>query len=203
MSLFSLRRPGDVNIRETLERHRHVPFSYREVGAIEREHPAGYLRNEVRFQVGTGAAAYDAAVAALRHWKQFDVGWVQLCWPSTTPAPGAVMGVLAHVFGVWALSVTRVVDVIEETSPRRRFAVIYGTLPQHVECGEERFQVEYHPDDNSVWYEVRAFYRLHHPLVRWTRPLVGHLPHRFLRQSAVAMQRAVAADARVAASGGT
>lgn len=191
---FSFRRPSDDSIREALDRQRAAPFTYEHVGAIEREHPAGYLRNEVKVRLGTGQAVYESAVAAMRRWQQFDVGWVELCWPSIVPERGAVVGVLARVWGVWALSVTRIVDVIEETSPRRRFAVIYGTLPQHVETGEELFQIEWDPDDDTVWYEVRAFYRPHHPLARWTWPLVSHLPRRFVRQSAGALQRAIQTD---------
>lgn len=198
MGLFTFRRPTDEAVLAALESQRDAPFSYEYVGAIEREWPAGFLRNEVRVRLGAGRASYESAVAAMRRWQQFDVGWVELCWPSTTPAPGAMVGVLARAYGMWALSVTRIVDVIEETNPRRRFAVIYGTLPQHVECGEERFQIEWNPHDDSVWYEVQAFYRLHHPLARCVGPLVGHLPKKFLRESAGALQRAMQSDVPVA-----
>ncbi|MFO1092238.1 MAG: DUF1990 family protein [Planctomycetaceae bacterium] len=71
---------------------------------------------------------------------------------------------------------------------------IYGTLPQHVERGEERFQITWNRDDNAVWYDVQAFFRPQHPLVRWGWPLLQRFPRRFVRQSAEAM-RAVASDA--------
>jgi uncharacterized protein (UPF0548 family) len=192
--MFSLRRPTDSDVQRVLDMQRNAPFTYAEVGAIEHGIPAGYLRNHVRVQLGAGQRTYDAAVSALGRWRQFDVGWVDLCWPTTEPVPGALVGVLAHVWGVWALSVSRIVAVIDATSPRRRFAVIYGTLPQHVETGEERFQIEWDRSDDSVWYEVEAFYRPHHPLVRWTWPLVGHIPHQFLLESATALQRAIAGN---------
>jgi alpha-ketoglutarate-dependent taurine dioxygenase len=42
--------------------------------------------------------------------------------------------------------------------PVRRFAFAYGTLAEHAESGEERFQVEWREDD-SVWYDILAFSR--------------------------------------------
>jgi uncharacterized protein (UPF0548 family) len=173
-----------------LEEQRPMPFTYADVGAIEREWPAGFLTNKVRLQLGTGERVFNAAVTALQGWRQFEVNWVELCWPSTAPEVGAQVGVLAHVWGVWALSVSRIVAVIDERdAARSRYAVIYGTLPQHVECGEERFQIEWNRTDDSVWYDVQAFYRPHHPLVRRTWPLTKGFPRKFLRESGEAMMR--------------
>ena len=189
--VFSFRKPDDASIRRVLEDQRNRPFTYSEVGAIERGVPSGYLRNGVRTRLGQGETLFESAVDALLRWKQFDVGWVEVCWPSTTPTVGEVIGVLARACGVWALSVSRILDVIDEsTDAGRRFAVIYGTLPQHVETGEERFQIEWRRDDESVWYDVQAFYRPYHPLVRAAWPLVRRYPRRFVRQSADAMRRA-------------
>ena len=190
-SVFSFRKPTGDQIRRVLDAQREAAFTYPEVGAIERAFPAGYLRNHVRVRLGAGQRTCEAAVLALRQWRQFEVGWVELCWPTTTPAPGAQIGVLAHAWGLWALSVSRIVAVIDEDGLRRRFAIIYGTLPQHVETGEERFQIEWDHTDDSVWYEVEAFYRPYHPLVRWVWPMVGHSPRKFLMESAIAMQRAI------------
>lgn len=201
--VFTLRRPTDDQVRSALEARQDAPFTYPHVGAIEVECPPGYLRNSVRVQLGTGERTYAAAVSALQNWRQFDVGWVDLCWPTTNPTAGAVVGVLAHVWGVWALSISRIIAVIDEREPRHRYAVIYGTLPQHAETGEERFQIEWDRSDDSVWYEVQAFYRPYHPLVRWTWPLVRHIPRRFVRESAAAMQRAIAASPEVEQRGGT
>lgn len=188
--VFRLRRLTDAEVRRVLEEQRAVPFTYPEVGAIEQGTPAGYLTNSTRVHLGNGECVYESAVRALRDWKQFDVGWVELCWPTTAPAPGAVVGVLARVWGVWALSVSRIVAVIDdETATGRRFAVIYGTLPQHVESGEERFQIEWNRADDSVWYDVRAFFRPHHPLVRWGWPVLRRFPRKFVRESGEAMRR--------------
>jgi uncharacterized protein (UPF0548 family) len=70
----------------------------------------------------------------------------------------------------WPLAIpARVVYVVDE--PRRR-GFAYGSLPGHPECGEEAFLLE-RRDDDSVWFEVRAFsrpatlfYRLGYPALR-------------------------------------
>lgn len=72
-----------------------------------------------------------------------------------------------------------------------RFGFAYGTLPGHVECGEERFLVEC-DDDGTVWYDVQAFSRPMHILTKLGYPLVRRLQKRFVRESAEAMRRAAA-----------
>ena len=80
------------------------------------------------------------------------------------------MGILGRHFGLWSLNACRIVYVIEEeASLLRRYGFALGTLPGHVERGEERFTVEWHRADDSVFYEVFAFARLAHPLAS-----VGH-----------------------------
>jgi uncharacterized protein (UPF0548 family) len=191
-SVFSLRKPTAAAVRAVLDEQGNRPLTYPDVGTVEQGTPAGYLTNSVRIHLGSGELVFEAAVAALRKWQQFDVGWVELCWPTTVPEVGAVVGVLARAWGVWALSVSRIVAVIDERGEQsRRFAVIYGTLPQHVESGEERFLIEWNRSDDSVWYDVQAFFRPHHPLVRWGWPLLQRYPRKFVRESAEAMRRAI------------
>ena len=82
----------------------------------------------------------------------------------------------------WPLAIpARVVYVVDE--PRRR-GFAYGSLPGHPECGEEAFLVEWR-DDDSVWFEVRAFsrpstlfYRLGYPALRALQEL---FTRRYLR----------------------
>jgi uncharacterized protein (UPF0548 family) len=64
-------------------------------------------------------------------------------------------------------------------------------LPGHVESGEERFQVEWDRDDNSVWYDILAFSRPNRLLIRLGYPVVRRLQKRFARDSAQSMLGAV------------
>lgn len=97
------------------------------------------------------------------------------------------MAVRAQVFGLWWLNACRIIYVVDETAPVRRFGFAYGTLPDHAESGEERFQVEWNRHDNSVWYDILAFSRPNQFLTRLGYPLVRGIQKRFARGSAAAM----------------
>ena len=78
----------------------------------------------------------------------------------------------------------------EEASPLRRYGFAFGTLPGHVERGEERFTVEWHRVDDSVSYEVFAFTRPVHPLAKVGLPFVRLVQRRFAAASLCAMAAA-------------
>ena len=69
--------------------------------------------------------------------------------------------------------------------------VAYGTLPGHLETGEERFLIEM-DERGVVWYDILAFSRPRRFLVRLGYPYVRRLQKRFGRHSAAAMQKATA-----------
>jgi uncharacterized protein (UPF0548 family) len=100
------------------------------------------------------------------------------------------VGVLGRHFGLWSLNACRIVYLIEkEALPLKRYGFAFGTLPGHVERGEERFSVEWHRADDSVFYEVFAFARPAHPLAKMGPPFVWLVQ----RQLAAASLRAMAA----------
>jgi uncharacterized protein (UPF0548 family) len=122
----------------------------------------------------------------------YETGWTKLCWPEVPITGGTVVGVLGLHFGVWSLNACRIVYVIEEeASPLRRYGFAIGTLPAHVERGEERFTVEWDRADDSVSYEVFAFARPAHPLARVGPPFVRLVQRRFAAASLRAMVAAV------------
>jgi uncharacterized protein (UPF0548 family) len=73
----------------------------------------------------------------------------------------------------------------------RQFGFAYGTLREHVEIGEESFMVELHPDTGEVWYDIHAFSRPGHPLVKLGYPFGRYLQRQFARGSKESMRRAV------------
>ena len=188
--MFLLRKPADKTIRQFVSSQNDLPFSYREVGATGSETPpANYNVDHNRIRLGDGENTYQRAVSALRSWKQFDLGWVTIVPPNTPVEATRTVAVLAHTFGFWSLNACRIVYVIEEKEPVKHFGFAYGTLPDHVECGEERFTIEWHEDD-SVWYDIYAFSRPQHPLVRLGFPIARKLQKRFVRDSLAVMTRA-------------
>ena len=106
---------------------------------------------------------------------------------------GDDVAVAAGSVGFWWLNAARVVYLIDETETGvRRSGFAYGTLTLHGEAGEERFVVE-QQSDGSVWFDLSAFSRPRHPLIRAGYPFMRGLQARFRRDSATALQRAVVA----------
>ncbi len=89
--------------------------------------------DRTRVRLGQGRQVFAAAKAALERWEQFRLGWVE-AWPPETPIrAGQVVAVMARLFGLWALNACRVVYVVDEEGPVRRFGFAYDTLPGHAE----------------------------------------------------------------------
>ena len=177
--MFMVREPSDADVARFIASQRDLPYTYAEVGATNATPPAGYNVDNNRIQLGCGEATYKRAVEALKQWRQFELGWVTLVPTGVVVEVGATVAVKARAFGTWSLNATRVVYVIDES---RRFGFAYGTLPDHVEKGEERFLVEWLADD-SVWYSILAFSRPQHPLVKLSAPLARRLQAQFARAS--------------------
>jgi uncharacterized protein (UPF0548 family) len=137
--------------------------------------------------LGAGKAAFKAACHGLAQWQMFRLGWVHLCWLEAPIKAGTTVAVLVQVFSIWWLNAARIVYLIDETSPIRRYGFAYGTLTDHAESGEERFLVEWHEDD-TVWYDLLAFSRPQHLLAKIGRPLVRQFQKRFAADSLQAME---------------
>lgn len=185
--MFLLRQPSPETIRRFISSQRDLSFSYPEVGATAGVLPPGYIVDRNRIKLGTGREVYERAIAAVRNWKQFDLGWVRMVPPETPIEVGAVVAILTHHFGFWSLNACRVVYLIDEAGPVKKFGFAYGTLSSHVESGEERFTIEWHERDDTVWYEILAFSRPNQLLVRLGFPLARRLQKRFARDSLATM----------------
>ncbi|MFN7951490.1 MAG: DUF1990 domain-containing protein [bacterium] len=189
--MWSFRRPSTDAVAAAIVDQASRPFSYPEVGASRDGSPTGYDLDHNRALLGHGEPAFRAACDALRRWRMFPAPWA-LIQPAETPIEeGRVVAMLAHALGLWWLNTCRIVYVLDEAAPVRRFGFAYGTLPRHVERGEERFSVEWLADD-SVWYDIRAFSRPRYWATRLGYPVARALQRRFVRDSKAAMHAAVA-----------
>ena len=191
MFLFS--EPSTERISRFLDAQRDAPFSYDEVGASREDAkaPVGYAVDHNRVRLGEGRKTFDRAVAALHAWKMFDLGWVKVVPAGAPVEVGTTVAVLAKHYGFHSLNPCRISYTIEQDEGslmRRGFA--YGTLPDHGEKGEERFTIEWHRDDDSVFYDLYAFSRPNQLLAKLGYPLARHLQHRFARDSLQAMVQA-------------
>ena len=124
----------------------------------------------------------------MRAWKTFEVPGLALFEPLTPIEAGQNVAPLARHLGFWSLNSCRIVYVIDEAD---RFGFAYGTLTEHVERGEERFTVEFHPDTSEVWYDIYAFSRPNSWLVKLGYPYGRYKQRQFAIGSKMAMVRAV------------
>ena len=160
-------------------------FSYPEIGATESVLPHGYNIDRNRVKIGSGTEAFERAKAAMRKWKMFDIGWVELISSETPIEAGKTVAILVTHFGFYSIHAARIVYTINEAT---RFGFAYGTLTEHGEIGEERFSVEYIPDSNEVWYDILAFSRPASLLSKIGYPVSRLLQKAFARDSKMAMQ---------------
>jgi uncharacterized protein (UPF0548 family) len=190
--MFLLNKPSEEFVRQFIASQQDLPFSYAQVGATEnplRDDLHTYQVDHNRTKLGEGRETYDRAIAALREWKHFDLGWVKIVPKGKPLAVGTTVAVQTKTFGFWSLNAARIVYVIDERQAQiSRFGFAYGTLPDHVERGEERFTIEWQADD-SVWYDIYAFSRPGHPLARLGYPITRMLQKKFARDSLAVMVR--------------
>lgn len=179
-----LTRPSLDDVRAHLASQVGQPFTYEPVGATrdDRE-PGGFNHDHNRQLLGTGSDAFARGCDAIRAWKMFPAPLAFIEPLPISIREGELAGVIIRALGLWWLNAARIAYVIDEP---RRFGFAYGTLPGHVEAGEERFLVEHRPDD-SVWYDLRAFSRPRYWPVRIGKPAARILQRRFGRLSKASM----------------
>lgn len=160
-------------------------FAYPEVGSSAGDPPPGYDHDHEATLLGFGDGVFRAAAQALREWAMFPPTWTQI-YPSNAPIePGSVVLVLFRLFGLWWWhNSSRIVYLIDEPT---RFGFAYGTLPAHIERGEEIFWVELR-DDGSVWYSIQAFSKPNRWYVWLAYPLARAYQRKFRRDSFAAME---------------
>ena len=190
MVMFLIRKPTRAYIDRFIESSRVLPLSYVPVGTVSDDSP-GYDRDETVAAIGRGPSDLERARAALRTWKHFEVGWVEV-WPSAAgTATGTIVGVLIHHLGFWSLNGCRVVYEVDGGGTEARFGFAYGTLPNHAEAGEELFEVWLDRSRGEVMYRIRAASHPRAALARVGYPIARMLQARFRRDSVAAMKRAV------------
>jgi uncharacterized protein (UPF0548 family) len=187
--MLLLTKPSQEQIKKFISSQQGLPFSC-SVTIDDSEAPSRYTIDHNRIKLGTGATVYARAIAAIKRWEMFNLGWVTLCWPDAPIQQGVTVAVLVDHFGFSSLNACRVVRVIDDDSAVKRFGFAYGTLPDHIERGQETFTVEWQSKDNSVWYDIFAYSRPNHFLAKLGYPLARMLQKRFALDSMKAMLRA-------------
>ncbi len=188
---WSFVQPTEMQVRDFLQAQSDQTFSYRPVGATRGHPPRGFVYDDNHVQLGEGEATFERACNALAAWKMFPPAWTRIMpTDSSGIQVGQTLAMQANALGFWWLNACRIVYLADDQSPVRRWGFAYGTLPAHVEEGEELFTIEQWAD-GTVWYRVQAFSRPRYWPVRMARPLARMLQRKFVRDSCAAMLQSV------------
>lgn len=171
--MFSLRTLTEEAVEEEVKLVENADYNYPDLEITKQRDPKGYTVDHNRIQLGEGEAHYEKAVEAVRNWKMFDLGWVrQVRSKDKVPIePGVIAAVSSAQLGLHTLCLSRIIYTIDDTieidsQKVKRFGFAYGTLPTHVEAGEERFLIEWNQATDEVWYDVLAFSKPYHILTK-------------------------------------
>lgn len=187
--MFLTHRPTKSAIEKFIDESSNLPLSYHPVG-LARESPPGFNADMASAIVGHGAQVFARARRALTEWRHFELGWVELFPQAASIEPGTVVVVLVHHLGLWSLNGCRVVYELGDEGVWR-FGFAYGTLTNHVEMGEESFEVSMARDTEEVTYQIRAVSKPRAVLARIGYPYARISQSRFRRDSIAALKRAI------------
>ena len=190
---FSLTKPSQAQIEAIISRSQPMPYNYPDVGATMpmTTQPAlstAYALDHNRVKLGAGQAVFQQAKQALMQWRMCNLGWASICGVNQPIAPNTVIACVPQMFSLWLINPCRVVYNVDESGAEiSRFGLAYGTLPGHAAAGEERFMVEWHHADDTVWYDILAFSQPGDRLAKLGYGVMRHFQKRYGRDSAQAM----------------
>jgi uncharacterized protein (UPF0548 family) len=139
-------------------------FTYAEVGATQhRPLPRHYNHLRYRVAIGTGTEVFEHASRAVLSFDAHRATGARIVTDAAAAAPGVRVTIKLGPLTVPC-------EVVYTVHEPARAGFGYGTLPGHLERGEEAFLVERDADD-LVWFQVVAFSRPAH----WAAVLSGPL----------------------------
>ncbi len=196
--MFRFHSPDAPSVARFLKSQHTRKYSYCHQGKTASTPPQGFQVDHTRVKLGNGIEVFKKAKEALGNWQQFELGWVAARPTNTTICEGESVCVIGKAAGLYWLNAARIVYVIDDAMNTPRFGFAYGTLPAHMEMGEERFLVEMDPQ-GDVWYDILAFSRPKRWIVWLVHPYMRKLQKRFARDSAARMKQLVSEKVHQAA----
>ncbi|NUN99922.1 MAG: DUF1990 domain-containing protein [Saprospiraceae bacterium] len=183
--MISFQLPQLSTLAAFLDQEKLLDITYEHRGASAKSQKVpGFDNDFQRVNIGQGSAAFEQACAAIRNWSMFPPGWTIILPRHTPIRAGETVAMYAKAFGVWWRNSCRIIYVIEEPG---RFGFAYGTLPGHIECGEELFMAE-QDENGQVWYTIRAFSKPKRWYAKIAYPLMRGFQAQFRKDSAQAMK---------------
>lgn len=182
---LSLSFPSDPNLLSFLQEQSSKDFTYPKVGATQSTAPKHFDEDHNFIELGHGEQLWQGAKSLLNTWQHFPQPWTKVVDPNERIKEGQTVAVLFRIFGIWFSNSARIVYIIDEPN---RYGFAYGTLPGHIEMGEELFLLE-RDDRGGISYHIKAFSRPAHWLVRLGYPIARFFQARFVRASLAAMKQ--------------
>lgn len=178
--MSSLRKPSLEELNGVLELWHDASLSYTPpLGA-------GFISDEHSVRLGSDEAAWRAACEALDAWRMFPA-WAEVVrCEAKGQEPGQIVAMVTRIGGLWWVNPCRILRRCDSADTH---GFVYGTLPQHAECGEEQFVIEKRAN-GGVWYVIRAFSCPRHWMAWIGFPLARWWQCRFVRDSQRRMQEA-------------
>jgi uncharacterized protein (UPF0548 family) len=171
--------PTTAQLDALIENQRSSELTYNKYNLQRYDHD----KNQIL--LGSGKEVWEAAKQAMKKWAMFPDGWAKIYYQNPIFKKGDIVVMNAHVFGIWWLNAARILSVSDEA---KQFGFTYGTLPNHVEMGEESFQIVM-DEHGDVYYTLTAFSRPRFWAVRWTYPLSRRFQRKFVKDSLQKMKR--------------
>lgn len=185
--------PNNKTIQSIIKKQSRLPFTYFEVNETkDSKMIKGFDNDYLRVKIGTGIEDFLFAKSLIADWRMFPTSWT-VVFPVGEPIKkDQTIVLLAKFAGIWWMNCSRIVYLISES---RKFGFAYGTLPGHMERGEELFQVSIDKNE-EVWYEIKAFSRPRFWLTKLLYPVMRRLQERFRQDSARQLQELVMGSVR-------
>ncbi len=178
-ALFQFTLPTDAQLDALIDTQKDAGLTYNKYNL------KGYDKDTNQIFLGTGEDVWTAAKQAMADWAMFPEGWARIYYQKPIFTEGDIVVMCAQVFGLWWLNTARILYVLDDEN---HFGFAYGTLPNHVESGEELFQVM-RDAQGDVYYVLSAFSRPRFWAVRLTYPLSRFFQKKFIRDSLQKVKR--------------
>jgi uncharacterized protein (UPF0548 family) len=184
-AMVTITLPSTPVINDFIEQQARFDFTYLSTkGTQSAENIAGFDNDILKEKIGFGEKGFAAAKDAIRQWYMFPRSWTVILPANAPIQTGTTIAMYALFMGIWWRNACKIVYIIDEN---RRFGFAYGTLPAHIECGEELILVEM-DNNNDIYYTVKAFSKPRHILAKIAYPIMRRLQEKFRRDSVVQMK---------------
>jgi uncharacterized protein (UPF0548 family) len=178
--IFKFSHPTHSELEDIIQAQKDQPVTYTKTT----EGLKGFDHDANRILLGEGTDTFEAAKLAIQSWSMFPGGWARIHNERVPIEKNRIVVMTANVLGIWWANASRIVYTVDTP---KDFGFAYGTLPHHVESGEELFHV-FIDDKDQVWYEIKAFSRPRHILPRLFYPMARFFQRKFVKASMLNMK---------------